>query len=37
VFHGEAVAGEGVRGIEAEDFLECGDLVHKAMITGRPE
>ena len=28
VFHGEAVAGEGVDGIEEEDFIECGDFVH---------
>jgi hypothetical protein len=33
--HGEAVAGEGVGGVEVEDFSELGDLVHAAMIAGR--
>jgi hypothetical protein len=32
VFHGEAVAGEGVGGIELEDFVEGGDLVHELMV-----
>jgi hypothetical protein len=29
VFHGEAVAGEGVGGVGGEDFGEGGDLVHE--------
>jgi hypothetical protein len=32
VFHGEAVAGEGVGGVGGEDFGECGDLVHNLMV-----
>lgn len=28
VFHREAVAREGVGGVELEDLVECGDLVH---------
>jgi hypothetical protein len=28
VFHGQAVAREGVVCIELKDFVECGDLVH---------
>jgi hypothetical protein len=36
VLHGEAVAGEGVGGVGGEDFGEGGDLVHGAMISGKP-
>ena len=32
VFHGEAVAGEGVGGVGGEDFGEGGDLVHELMV-----
>jgi acyl-CoA hydrolase len=32
VFHGEAVASEGVCGIELQDFRESGDLVHDVMV-----
>jgi hypothetical protein len=32
VFHGEAVAGEGVGGVGGEDFGEGGDLVHDLMV-----
>jgi hypothetical protein len=32
VFHGEAVAGEGVGGVGGEDFGEGGDLVHVLMV-----
>jgi hypothetical protein len=32
VLHGEAVAGEGVGGVELEDTVECGDLVHGVMV-----
>ena len=32
VLHGEAVAGEGVGGVDLEDFGECGDLVHALMV-----
>ncbi len=32
VFHGEAVAGEGVGGVELKDFVEGGDLVHELMV-----
>jgi hypothetical protein len=32
VFHGEAVAGEGVGGVGGEDFREGGDLVHDLMV-----
>lgn len=28
VFHGEAVAGEGVSGVEGEDFVEGSELIH---------
>jgi hypothetical protein len=28
VLHGEAVAGEGVGGVQLQDFIEGGDLVH---------
>ena len=32
VFHGEAVAGEGVGGVGLQDFGEGGDLVHELMV-----
>jgi hypothetical protein len=32
VLHGEAVTGEGVCGIELQDFGESGDLVHGLMV-----
>jgi hypothetical protein len=32
VFHGEAVAGEGVGWVGVEDFGEGGDLVHQLMV-----
>jgi hypothetical protein len=32
VFHGEAVASEGVGGVELKDFVEGGDLVHELMV-----
>ena len=32
VLHGEAVAGEGVGGIELEDFVERGELVHTWIV-----
>ena len=32
VLHGEAVAGEGVGGIELEDFVERGELVHRLIV-----
>jgi hypothetical protein len=32
VFHGEAVAGEGVGGVGGEDFGEGGNLVHDLMV-----
>ena len=32
VFHGEAVTGEGVGGVELQDFVEGGDLVHELMV-----
>jgi hypothetical protein len=32
VFHGEAVAGEGVGGVELEDFVKGSDLVHELMV-----
>ena len=32
VLHGKPVAGEGVGGVELEDFGECGDLVHALMV-----
>ena len=32
VFHGEAVAGEGVGGVSGEDLGEGGDLVHELMV-----
>jgi hypothetical protein len=34
VFHGQAVAGEGVAGVELEDFVEGCDLVHVSMVGG---
>jgi hypothetical protein len=30
LLHGEAVAGEGVGGVELEDFVEGRDLVHSS-------
>ena len=35
VAHGEAVAGEGVGGVELKDFVEGCDLVH--VYDGRPD
>ncbi len=32
VLHGETVAGEGVGGVELQDFVEGGDLVHELMV-----
>jgi hypothetical protein len=32
VFHGQAVAGECVGGIELQDFVERGELVHKWIV-----
>jgi hypothetical protein len=32
VFHGEAVAGEGVGRVGGEDLGEGGDLVHELMV-----
>jgi hypothetical protein len=32
VFHGEAVSGEGVGGVELKNFVEGGDLVHELMV-----
>jgi hypothetical protein len=32
VFHGEAVAGEGVGGVKLEDFVQGCDLVHVGMV-----
>jgi len=34
MFHGEAVAGEGVGGIELEDFIERGEFVHGSILRG---
>jgi hypothetical protein len=34
VLHGEAVAGEGVGGIELKNFVERGDLVHDLILEG---
>jgi hypothetical protein len=34
VLHGEAVAREGVGGVELEDFIEGCDLVHVCMVGG---
>ena len=34
VLHGEAVAGEGVGGIELQDFVERGELVHSLDCSG---
>jgi hypothetical protein len=32
MFHGEAVAGEGVGGVELKDFVEGRDLIHELMV-----
>ena len=32
VLHGEAVAGEGVGGVELKDFVEGGELVHRLIL-----
>jgi hypothetical protein len=32
VFHCKAVAGEGVGGVELQEFGEGGDLVHEVMV-----
>jgi hypothetical protein len=34
VLHGQAVTGECVRGIELEDFVEGGELVHRLIVWG---
>jgi hypothetical protein len=34
VLHGEAVAGEGIGGIEGEDFVERSELVHGSILVG---
>jgi hypothetical protein len=34
VFHGEAVAGEGVGGVELKEFIAGCDLVHASMVGG---
>jgi hypothetical protein len=34
VFHGQAVAGECVGGIELQDFVEGGELVHGLILEG---
>jgi hypothetical protein len=34
VFHGEAVAREGVGGVELEDVVERGELVHRGILAG---
>lgn len=34
MLHGEAVAGEGVGGVELEDFVEGCDLAHMFMVRG---
>ena len=35
VLHGEAVAGEGVGGIEQQDFVERGEFVHGEVLQQR--
>jgi hypothetical protein len=32
MLHGEAVAGEGVAGVELQDFVERGELVHRLIL-----